>query len=291
MPTFIDVTGQTNNYVLFGQEDLIWNGAIFEAYVLANYGNYDIPATEIGATGIYQFDLPSVPDGSYYFVAKRGTGTPAPGDLVLWHENILQVPTDAGTGARTVVITVEDAATDPIQNAQVRVTLGSESFIQLTDVNGEVTFNLDDGSWTVAITRFGYSFAGATLVVNGNENVTYTMTLTVPPPFGGAEQVTAYLYTYNENGAPEVGVEVRSYAKALSPITDEQAAILYGFGLDSTVRVAVSDGTGLVSIPGLFKGVTYGIWRGPANSGREFEVQIPEDATDPYTLPSIIGAP
>jgi hypothetical protein len=117
------------------------------------------------------------------------------------------------------------------------------------------------------------------------------MTLTVPPPFGGAEQVTAYLYTYNENGAPEVGVEVRSYAKALSPITDEQAAILYGFGLDSTVRVAVSDGTGLVSIPGLFKGVTYGIWRGPANSGREFEVQIPEDATDPYTLPSIIGAP
>lgn len=126
------------------------------------------------------------------------------------------------------------------------------------------------------------------------ETVWWTgVSVTTPPPAGGApEQVTGYLYTYDEEGVIEAAVEVRSKVKEMTAITDTQSDLLHGFALDETVRTEVSDGTGLVSFSGLFKGVTYSFWRSSSDSGgREFTVTIPEDAADPYELPSIIGLP
>jgi hypothetical protein len=80
-----------------------------------------------------------------------------------------------GLGARTVTITVDDG-TDPLESASVRMVKNSESYLLSTDANGQCVFNLDDGTWTVSITRPGYQFAGTTLVVNGSESVTYSMT-------------------------------------------------------------------------------------------------------------------
>ena len=81
----------------------------------------------------------------------------------------------AGTGARTVTITVNDGTT-ALQGANVRVTLNLETYVQATNASGQCTFNLDDGTWTVGITLVNYTYSGTTLVVNGNETATYSMT-------------------------------------------------------------------------------------------------------------------
>lgn len=81
----------------------------------------------------------------------------------------------AGTGARTVTITVNDGTT-ALESAAVRMTKGSESYVLTTNASGQCTFNLDDGMWTVAVTRSGYQYAGTTLVVDGDESATYSIT-------------------------------------------------------------------------------------------------------------------
>lgn len=83
----------------------------------------------------------------------------------------------AGTGARTVTITVNDGTT-VLQNAVVRFTEGSNTFRALTNASGVATFNLDDATYTVAVTKSGYTYAGTTMVVNGTETATYSMTAT-----------------------------------------------------------------------------------------------------------------
>lgn len=83
----------------------------------------------------------------------------------------------AGTGARTVTITVNDGAT-ALQNAVVRFTEGANTFRALTNTSGVATFNLDDATYTVAVTKSGYTYAGTTMVVDGTEAATYSMTAT-----------------------------------------------------------------------------------------------------------------
>jgi hypothetical protein len=44
-------------------------------------------------------------------------------------------------------------------------------------------FNLDDATYTVGITKSGYSYAGTTLIVDGTETRTYSMTaVSITPP-------------------------------------------------------------------------------------------------------------
>jgi hypothetical protein len=88
----------------------------------------------------------------------------------------------AGTGARTVTITVDDGTT-ALQNAVVRLTEGVNTFRALSNASGVAVFNLDDATYTVAVTKSGYTYAGTTLVVDGTETATYSMTaVSVTPP-------------------------------------------------------------------------------------------------------------
>lgn len=85
-------------------------------------------------------------------------------------------PTDrAGTGARTVTVTVNDG-TDPVESARVRFTKGTATFIQSTNASGVCTFGLDDATYDLTISEPSHSFTPTTLVVDGNETVTYSMT-------------------------------------------------------------------------------------------------------------------
>ena len=88
----------------------------------------------------------------------------------------------SGTGARMVTITVNDGTT-VLQNATIRMTEGANTFTALTNASGVAVFNLDDATYTVAITKSGYSYAGTTIIVNGTETATYSMTAnSVTPP-------------------------------------------------------------------------------------------------------------
>ena len=81
----------------------------------------------------------------------------------------------AGTGARTVTITIDDG-TNPIENVKVRVTSGAETYAQTTDSSGQVVFYLDDATWTVVITKAGYQGTSASLAVSSDISQTYSIT-------------------------------------------------------------------------------------------------------------------
>lgn len=112
----------------------------------------------------------------------------------------------AGSGARAVTITVTSGG-QPVIGARVRVTLGAESYVADTNGSGQATFNLNDGTWTVAITKSGFTFAGASLVVAANVNQSYAMTaLTITPaPSPGLCTVAFWI---QHQGNPVIGASI-----------------------------------------------------------------------------------
>jgi hypothetical protein len=158
---------------------------------------------------------------------------------------------NSGSGARTVAITVTDG-TDPVESSTVRVTKGAETYTQTTDVNGLATFNLDDGSWVVAITRSNYSYGGTTLTVDGDETVTYAMTaqsITASTP----GKTTLYADVYEETGAlAAAGVSV--YLEMIA--TPGSTGHVYS----GTTRTGTTDANGRVEFTNCIQGAQYAIW-------------------------------
>lgn len=179
---------------------------------------------------------------------------------------------EAGFGARTVVITVDDgdAPPVPIQGARVRVTEGANTRVRTTDVNGQVTFFLDDATWSVAITKSGYDFAGADLVVDGNEAETYSMTSTAPPASGSPDTVTAYCHAIDENGPVQ---DIPCTARLKDIVTGTGRALV------PTLQEADTDVDGLFSFLA-HKGGSYEL----NLNGRTYREMIPIDASDPYPV-------
>jgi hypothetical protein len=75
-------TGETVYAVILDGAQQAWNGAAFEAIADANWGDYDVPLTELGtASGVYAGDAPALPAGLYavVFFVQAGA-SPAVGD-------------------------------------------------------------------------------------------------------------------------------------------------------------------------------------------------------------------
>lgn len=180
----------------------------------------------------------------------------------------------AGTGARTVTITVNFAFL-PLQGATVRLTKGAESFTGETNVSGQVVFNVNDGTWGVGITAAGATFAGASLVVDGNEAASYSMTANTITPSDPGKR-TGYLVCYDEEGQLEQGASVTIICY-YAPST--------GLALDSEPRTEVSGADGVVSFTNLIVGAKYYITRG---SGRKQSFTVPSGSGS-VALNSIVG--
>ena len=179
-----------------------------------------------------------------------------------------------GTGARTVLVTVDDG-TDPLEAARVRLTQGVETYVGSTNINGQVTFNVDDATWTVAITKAGYTYAGTTLTVDGDKTPTYSMTA-VSFSASAPGQSTGWVYCYDENGDAEADVTVNIQQTA-TPETDSYA-------FDTVIRAGTSDENGLVEFTGLWIGATYQVRR---YSGSWHSVTIPNSSS--FALPALLG--
>ena len=186
----------------------------------------------------------------------------------------------AGTGARTVTITVNDGTT-VLQNAVVRFTEGSNTYRAITNASGVATFNLDDATYTVAVSKVGYYYAGTTMVVNGTETATYSMTAINITP-GSGDLTTGYLTCLDEEGAAEEGVSVRCQVVQVP-------ASGTGFAYDSAVQLATSDADGLVEFP-MVKGARYLVWRGSIKPPQGITpVLISSSAGSTTALGSLIG--
>jgi len=191
-----------------------------------------------------------------------------------------QVTTDQlGGGARTVTITTTDGV-DPLSAVTVRMTQGVESYVGQSNVDGEITFLLNDGDWDIAASKSGYSYTPEVLEVNGDETAEIELTQVAVTPSADPEMTTGFVVAYDEVGDPEQGVEF-TFLIRQAPLNG------LGISYDSTPRTAMSDENGLVEFTDLFKGVTYSFSRG--TSAKNFIVTIPADAGATYELPSMVG--
>jgi len=182
-----------------------------------------------------------------------------------------------GTGARTVVIIVNDGTT-ALESASVRLTKGAETYVSSTNASGQISFSLDDGTWSVAITLAGYTFAPTTLVVDGDKTQTYSMMLATVTP-SEVSKVTGYWYTLDEEGEVEASVDIELRVVSSS---------LAGTAHDAAIRTETSDSNGLVQFTNLVKGAKYEARRGTTTRWTQFTV--PTTATTPYALPDIWGS-
>jgi mRNA-degrading endonuclease toxin of MazEF toxin-antitoxin module len=184
----------------------------------------------------------------------------------------------SGTGARTVTITVNDGTT-VLQNARVRFTEGANTYTALTNASGVAVFNLDDATYTVAITKAGYNYAGTTMVVNGTETATYSMTAINITP-GSGNFTTGYVTCFDQDG--QVLPNCKVYQRMIEvPANDA------GFAYDSSQTSATSNSEGVTEFPRLVKGGSYLFFRGSEREGTV--VTIPTTAGSTYALPSVIG--
>lgn len=257
----------------------------------SNKGKYTCTFTDL-ASGTY--DL-RIKDGSNNTIARgklkhtNAVGVERPSSLD-WADLIHQDATvnlsnttignvsGLGTGARTVTPLVQTSGAVPLEGASIRFTKGVETYVSTTDANGQVaSFNLDDGTWTVAITLYGYSFAGTTLVVNGDETPTYTMTTVVIPAPSSPLKVVGVLLCLDVDEDPEEGVEV-TFKKTSGPGDA-------GYSLDSEEVVETSDVDGLITREFLI-GATYKVRR---SNGAAQSFVAP--ATTPFNIAEHLGNP
>ena len=185
-----------------------------------------------------------------------------------------------GTGARTVAITVTLSAA-PVEGASVRLTKAAETYVGSTNASGQITFNVDDGTWTVSITSPNATFSGASLVVDDDETASYSLTaISITPSPAG--QMTGYWTCYSHLGVVESGVSVTMQLVDVPKGSK-------GLALDSRLRTVTANGSGVAQFTNLFPGCRYKVYRGAADN-KAFYVTLPEVApADPVELGSFYG--
>jgi len=183
-----------------------------------------------------------------------------------------------GTGARTVTITVNDGAS-VLQNAIVRLSQGVENYVGKTNSSGVIVFAVDDATWDVAITKSGYRFTPTTLVVDGAETRTYSMTARAFTP-SEADKVTGYWTVLGEDGEPKEGVVVTVRA-----IKAKSGSI--GLIHVKTARTETTDSEGIAEFANMLPGWSYSV---SLDGETIATVAIASDATDEVELGSCILA-
>lgn len=253
--------------------------------VLAN-GSGDNLTEETNRKGLYAATVAEALSGIYSAHVKLGSAVIAVGWLELADDTgtyvvedslaLLQLDMGAGTGARTITITVDDG-TDPLEGALIRMKQGAEDYVVTTDANGVAVVGRDDASWQVTITKPGYDFVPTTLVVSGDASVTYSMTPRTITPSAEPGQTTGFARIYGKTGAVEKDVTVQVQLLSANPGTD-------GISYDAEVVSKISDVSGDVEFTGLWRG---GLYRARRSKGPWVEFTADDAATTP--LPPTIG--
>ena len=205
-----------------------------------------------------------------------GTYNDADHSLQALAADIAAINVSGGTGARVVTITVNDG-TSPLENAKVRAYLSaSENYVLSSNASGVVVFNLDDGTWTISITKPGYSFTSQLLVVNGNESQTYSMTQEVVTPNPDPDKSTVTITCYDAKTELESGVKI--YLEQMTiPTSSENIAF------SGAAQEYISGVNGQIELT-LWRNAKYRYRRGQEKDWIEF---TPNAAT--YDVTSIVG--
>ena len=124
-----------------------------------------------------------------------------------------------------------------------------------------------------------YTFTPTTLVVDGDETPTYSMSavsISAPP---NASTTTGVMTVYDEEGVVEADVTVTVQ------ITDGPGTA--GIGYDSTEWAETSDANGVVEFAGIILGAEYKIWRGTSKPNTQ--TFTAPSSGDSFDLAEVIG--
>lgn len=189
--------------------------------------------------------------------------------------------TDAplAAAARTVTITVLDAG-QPVADANVRLSYGAASLISRSNGSGVVVFNVDDGTYSVAITKAGYTFSGASLVVDGDETIEYAVSaIEIIPDI--PDQSIGFTQCLNSIGEPVTNQRV--YGRMVNGGTNT------GYVYNGSTFSELSDSNGLVTFEGLIRNANYEFWI--LFLGRKYSRQIIVPNAPSFELPNITFGP
>lgn len=185
-----------------------------------------------------------------------------------------------GNGEHAVTVTVQDSDSTAIQGA--RVTVVGTTLKQTSGSDGQVTFNLDAGSYSLRVSSpSGYSDPSDTAVtVDGTESVTITVSVTgtVTPPDSPTLCTLAVLCVDTE-GAAEADVTVEA---KLVEIPSSGTGVAY-----TAVKQSATSGADGVATLTLVRLAKYLVKRGTSIEWTEFTV--PDAGTAEMT--SFIGSP
>ena len=149
----------------------------------------------------------------------------------------------AGTGAHAVTVTVTDTEDNPLEGATVRLLEGVNGYAQTTDASGQATFGLDPATYSVFISKAGFSFTPATHQVTADtatHTPTFEMSQVVITPSADPELTTAYLTIRDSQGAVVPDQEV--IFQLFDPADQD------GAGWRRNRVTATSDANGLVQV-------------------------------------------
>lgn len=202
---FVETPGQTNLYAFPASA----------SYALATWATHRVLASEV-QTGLYSVTCDDAK--STKWLVFVGATQPANMNEAIY-ELTKPVSIPALTGARTVTITVQLASAN-VEGATVRISKAGDSDTKITNASGQVVFSVDDGTWTVAITKSGMSFTPVSLVVDGNETVTYSMTAVSIPGAGSPGLCVVRVPVVDLQGDPLAGCNVSVWLEDANPTID-----------------------------------------------------------------------
>lgn len=155
--------------------------------------------------------IAQAPSASTIAAAVRDVDNTSPAANSLGAKVNTAAGASGGAGAYAITVTVTDG-TSPVQNAIVRVTEGITSAVLTTNGSGQASFSLNAGTYTIAITKSGYTFSPTTRTVTGSQAGTLTnplvMSAVAPVVPASPEVCVVSGFLITPDGNPAAGVPV-----------------------------------------------------------------------------------
>ncbi len=203
-------TGLTPNYRLYNPDHTAAGSLISSGIVEFGFGYYGaITARPDSFTGAIRWIAGDGSPDVWLPINPRG-------DSENLDAKISSIIGSAGTGAYAITVTVSDGS-NPLQNARVTVREGVNQYTASTNVSGVASFSLDAATYTISISKPGYSFTPTTILVTGAANFNKVMTAIVIPVPGNPTLCNVYGTFIDLEGNPLEGIEIK-FTLLLNPV-------------------------------------------------------------------------
>lgn len=216
------LTGLANVYLRIRRDSDGWFLDFDDVTFKSSPGSITVQMTEVSAANLpgvyrYLFNLANVTNEAendvYHFRVTCASAVNAPQEGVVITDDL---EAKSGWGDYVFTVTAQDSDTDPIVGATVMVKDSTGDVIigrNTTDANGQTTFLLDSGSYSIYVYASGYSFSNPysqTVTGDGSRTITGTGdgTFEVTPPTAPSVcRVYGYFKDLGGNAVADVKVK------------------------------------------------------------------------------------